>query len=149
MLAYQKNGSIHAIERQPQVRRPRKEMRKSKAERDVLKIVKNGFHTNAIAKVTIQEVVLCLEFQGPTGSQLKKISIGDGPTGSQSKKRSKREATSFATQTDKGKAPTIDDEVKKKRVSKKKVIVLGGCLVFMSVMYNVCLICMKVMHNVY
>ncbi|GKC95283.1 mutator type transposase, partial [Tanacetum coccineum] len=88
--------------------RPPKQRKKSIAEMDVLKIVKNG-------KVSRKHMIVTCD----------KCKTKDTDARSQSKKRSTSEAASSATHTDNGKPPTTDDGPQKKRAQRNKVIVLG------------------------
>ncbi|GKF09469.1 mutator type transposase [Tanacetum coccineum] len=100
---------------QPQVGRPPKERKKSAAERDVLKIVKNGKLSREHKTVTCNKCNTkghssrsCTGPREPKSNKRKVPSKGMddnvAPVGSQSKKATTQAARS-ATSTDKGKAP--------------------------------------------
>ena len=122
----------------PQVGRPRKERRKSKAERDLLYFAKcDGKLSREHKTVTCDKCGskghnkrTCTGPILPKGQKRKAAGKGvdldnDGPTGSKAKKGSSGASTNSAKNKDKGKAPATDDGVKKKKAPRKKVIKLG------------------------
>ncbi|GKA86562.1 hypothetical protein Tco_0808273 [Tanacetum coccineum] len=124
-------------EHHPQVSRPPKQRKKSVAEMEILKIIKNGKLSRKHKTVTCDKCKTkghnsrsCTGLKVPMSNKRKVISKGmdldtDAPTCSQSKKRATTEAASSATQTNKGKAPATNDGPQKKRASRKKLIGLG------------------------
>ncbi|GJW30235.1 hypothetical protein Tco_0047110 [Tanacetum coccineum] len=124
-------------EHHPQVGRPSKQRKKSVAEMEVLKIIKNGKLSRKHKTVTYDKCKTkghnsrsCTGPRVLMSNKRKVLSKGmdldtDAPTGSQSKKRATTEAASSVTQTNKGKAPATNDGPQKKRASRKKLIGLG------------------------
>nr|GEX69487.1 transposase, mutator type [Tanacetum cinerariifolium] len=125
-----------------------KKGKKSAAERDVLKIVKNGKLSREHNIVTCNKcnteghnLRSCTRPRDPKSNKRKVPSKGmddtDAPVGSQSKKKATTQAARFATSTDKGKAPTCSQSkdkgkapttttgVPKKTTPRKKIIKLG------------------------
>nr|GEZ21890.1 hypothetical protein [Tanacetum cinerariifolium] len=102
---------------QPQVGRPPKERKKSTAERDVLKIVKNGKlsreHKTVICNKCNTKCHNSRSCTGPREPKSNKRKVPskwmddtDAPVGSQTKKKATTQAARSATSTDKGKALT-------------------------------------------
>ncbi|PWA73896.1 transposase, mutator type [Artemisia annua] len=113
----------------PQIGRPRKERRKSRAEKDLVHVTKNGKLTRKLRTVTCDKC-------GTRGHNSRTCT---GPRKAKAKgvgnKRKERSAASDvpdadnsarrSTPTDKGKGVAVDDGKKKKGPPRKKVIVLG------------------------
>lgn len=111
----------------PQIGRPRKERRKSRAEKDLVHISKDGKLTRKLRTVTCDKC----------GSRGHNSRTCTGPRKQKSKgvgnKRKERSVASDGADTsarrstpaDKGKGVAVDDGKKKKGPPRKKVIVLG------------------------
>ncbi|GJW05626.1 mutator type transposase [Tanacetum coccineum] len=123
---------------QPQVGRPPKERKKSAAERDLLKIVKNGKLSREHKTVTCNKCNTkghnSRSCTGPRVAKTNKRKVPTtgmddthAPTGSQANKRPKTQGVGSASgkTTNKGKAPAASGGVPKKTGPKKKVINLG------------------------